>query len=276
VVAGHQGHLPFGEDFGESGNQEKHHFTSYERDSETSSDYATNRQFSQNVGRFMRVDALLGCIKSPQTLNRYAYVQNDPLNRVDPEGLEDAGKIPIEQEDDYDCKKFPFDTCKDIGEKIRDLTVSVAIRFSELDPDTESYFSHLKVWNEQRNLLNKCISKFGDKGCGDDDLPKDFKWEKALKEARKKAPRLTGFGDFLRRGGWVPVGLAICTVCPECCAVFLPGAGPAPAPEPVPADGLTPGGGITMGNGGWYADDPEICEYCPECCEDDPDLMLED
>jgi hypothetical protein len=32
---GGQGHLPFGEDFGESGTQQKHHFTSYERDSES-------------------------------------------------------------------------------------------------------------------------------------------------------------------------------------------------------------------------------------------------
>jgi hypothetical protein len=31
-VIGRQSHLPFGEDFAESGIQEKHHFTSYERD----------------------------------------------------------------------------------------------------------------------------------------------------------------------------------------------------------------------------------------------------
>ena len=44
-VLGRQGHLPFGEDFGESGSQEKHHFTSYKRDGESGTDYAINRQY---------------------------------------------------------------------------------------------------------------------------------------------------------------------------------------------------------------------------------------
>ncbi|MFY9553240.1 MAG: hypothetical protein WAV47_00830 [Blastocatellia bacterium] len=56
-VLGLQAHLPFGEDFGESGTQEKkHHFTSYERVSESGSDYAINRQYAQSVGRFTRAD----------------------------------------------------------------------------------------------------------------------------------------------------------------------------------------------------------------------------
>jgi hypothetical protein len=55
-VVGRQAHLPFGEDFAESGTRDKRHFTSYERDSESASDYAVNRQYSQNIGRFNRVD----------------------------------------------------------------------------------------------------------------------------------------------------------------------------------------------------------------------------
>ena len=54
-VIGRQGHLPFGEDFAESGTQEKHHFTSYERDVESGTDYAVNRQYSQSVGRFISI-----------------------------------------------------------------------------------------------------------------------------------------------------------------------------------------------------------------------------
>src|SRR5438309_1288758 len=56
TVIGRQGHLPFGEDFGESGLQEKHHFTSYERDGEASADYAINRSASALVGRFLSAD----------------------------------------------------------------------------------------------------------------------------------------------------------------------------------------------------------------------------
>ncbi len=84
------GDLAFGEDFAESGAQEKHHFTSYERDSETGVDYAINRQESVGVGRFMRVDPLSSSAKydRPQTWNRYSYSANDPVNRKDTTGLE--------------------------------------------------------------------------------------------------------------------------------------------------------------------------------------------
>jgi RHS repeat-associated protein len=88
-VLGRQAHLPFGEDFGESGTQEKHHFTSYERDVESGSDYAVNRQYSQSTGRFIRVDPFSGSSQTgdAQSLNRYSYVQNDPISGFDPLGL---------------------------------------------------------------------------------------------------------------------------------------------------------------------------------------------
>jgi len=95
-VLGRESHLPFGEDFGESGMQEKHHFTSYERDSETSTDYAVNRQYAQTVGRFMSADPYRasGYMVDPQSWNRYSYTRNNPINRVDLLGLEDEG-VPI-------------------------------------------------------------------------------------------------------------------------------------------------------------------------------------
>ncbi|HXF40600.1 MAG TPA: RHS repeat-associated core domain-containing protein [Blastocatellia bacterium] len=86
-VLGRQSHLPFGEDFEESGSQEKHHLTSYERDGETGCDYAFNRQYTNGVGRFAQVDRLPGAIDLPRSLNRFVYVSDDPVNRIDPEGL---------------------------------------------------------------------------------------------------------------------------------------------------------------------------------------------
>jgi RHS repeat-associated protein len=90
VVAGRQGHLPFGEDFAESGTQEKHHFTSYERDSESGLDYAVNRQYSPTTGRFTEVDAYRAscAANSPRGWNKYAYVYGDPVNHRDPSGLD--------------------------------------------------------------------------------------------------------------------------------------------------------------------------------------------
>ncbi|MEK6288882.1 MAG: RHS repeat-associated core domain-containing protein [Acidobacteriota bacterium] len=88
-VIGRQAHLPFGEDFAESGTQEKHHFTSYERDGESSTDYAVSRQHSGNVGRFMTADPYKpsAYLIDPESWNRYSYVQNDPVNFTDPTGL---------------------------------------------------------------------------------------------------------------------------------------------------------------------------------------------
>ena len=87
TVLGRQGHLPFGEEIGASGSNDKHKFTSYERDNESGTDYAVNRQYEQNLGRFMRVDPAAGSISNPQSLNRFVYTQNDPINQVDPQGL---------------------------------------------------------------------------------------------------------------------------------------------------------------------------------------------
>lgn len=89
-VIGRQAHLPFGEDFGESGTQEKHHFTSYERDVEVGSDYGLNRQHAASVGRFMRPDSERGRKENPQTQNRYLYVRDDAINLADFQGASES------------------------------------------------------------------------------------------------------------------------------------------------------------------------------------------
>ena len=64
-------------------------FTGYERDAETGLDYAFARYYNSRLGRFMTADPLGGDITGPQSLNRYAYVLNNPINAVDPLGLDD-------------------------------------------------------------------------------------------------------------------------------------------------------------------------------------------
>jgi RHS repeat-associated protein len=88
-IVGRQGHLPFGEESGTSGEQEKHRFTSYERDSESGLDYAVNRGYSANIGRFLQADSCKASssAENPKGWNRYAYVENNPTNAVDPLGL---------------------------------------------------------------------------------------------------------------------------------------------------------------------------------------------
>jgi RHS repeat-associated protein len=89
-VAGTQDHLPFGEDaLTGAGENEKHRFTSYERETESNFDYAINRQHHYATGRFMQVDPIGGDITDPQSLNRYSYVVNDSINFIDPLGLKE-------------------------------------------------------------------------------------------------------------------------------------------------------------------------------------------
>ena len=81
--------LPYGESVSQTGNPGKWLFTTYERDNaagDTGLDDANARFYSSRVGRMASVDPLSGNITNPQTLNRYSYVANDPIDFVDPSG----------------------------------------------------------------------------------------------------------------------------------------------------------------------------------------------
>ncbi len=80
-----QGHFPFGEMWYDSG-ATKWKFTTHERDSESGNDYAMARYDVSRLGRFSAPDPLAGSTISPQSLNRYSYVANDPINYHDPSG----------------------------------------------------------------------------------------------------------------------------------------------------------------------------------------------
>lgn len=92
--------LPFGEDLeisvtpertsaiGYGADSVRQKFTGYERDNETSLDYAQTRYFSYSLGRFSGPDSFLeGPSKgAPASWNLYVYTENNPLKYVDPTG----------------------------------------------------------------------------------------------------------------------------------------------------------------------------------------------
>ena len=67
-------------------------FTSYDRSGATGLDYAVNRTYNSGQSRFTQVDPIgmaSASIGDPQSLNMFAYTQNNPVDFVDPSGLTD-------------------------------------------------------------------------------------------------------------------------------------------------------------------------------------------
>ena len=80
-------YAPFGEEETVTG-ENRIKFGTYFRDEATGLDYAKRRYYSPVLGRFINPDPYLGSIRpgNPDTWNRYAYCQNDPINNIDPNG----------------------------------------------------------------------------------------------------------------------------------------------------------------------------------------------
>lgn len=107
-VTGRQTQFPFGEMVTglQTGTTTKWQFTGYEGDraaGESGLDYAQARFYGSRYGRFTSLDPLSGTVNNPQSLNRYAYVINDPINFTDPTGTDLRGNLRCLLDDHGDC-----------------------------------------------------------------------------------------------------------------------------------------------------------------------------
>lgn len=98
-VLGRHDYQPFGEEiddaFGRTAipgyaaaDKLRQQFSGKERDTETQLDYFGARYYASTYGRFTGVDPGPFTPADPQNFNRYAYVQNNPLKFIDPNGEE--------------------------------------------------------------------------------------------------------------------------------------------------------------------------------------------
>jgi RHS repeat-associated protein len=80
-------YFPWGEERNTT-TQRRDKFATYYRDG-TGLDYAQNRYYDSTLGRFRTPDPYIssGGLANPQSWNRYAYVEGDPVNFRDPAGL---------------------------------------------------------------------------------------------------------------------------------------------------------------------------------------------
>ena len=81
--------LPFGSGSGISGTDwDQYHFAGLDHDYGSNTDHAQFRQYANASGRWTSPDRFSGSydFSNPQSLNRYAYVGNNPLSMTDPSG----------------------------------------------------------------------------------------------------------------------------------------------------------------------------------------------
>jgi RHS repeat-associated protein len=93
VQLGIHAYYPFGAELNLGLNEqptELMKFTGHERDVLAGDPHTLDdmhaRFYSGTAGRFLSVDPVIGKPAQPQSWNRYAYVQNNPINRTDPTG----------------------------------------------------------------------------------------------------------------------------------------------------------------------------------------------
>ncbi len=96
-------YYPYGEAQTAGGNDQDK-FATYYRDGTSLLDYARNRYYSSTLGRFTSADPYMannggsGDLADPGSWNRYGYVEGDPVNLLDPWGL---------QSESTDCSVYP-------------------------------------------------------------------------------------------------------------------------------------------------------------------------
>ncbi|HEV2387328.1 MAG TPA: RHS repeat-associated core domain-containing protein [Candidatus Acidoferrales bacterium] len=96
--------LPFGDNHSCTSNVPAR-FAGYDADDEFGLDHAPARYYSPSLGRFLRPDPLGGGLTNPQSLNRYAYVTNDPATLPDPSGMLPQQPVP---QDEWDPFNYQF------------------------------------------------------------------------------------------------------------------------------------------------------------------------
>ena len=89
--AGNQRYYPYGAEYSTYANtpNDTEKYATYTRDSVSGMDYAVNRYYSSQWGRFLSPDPHGGSVSlgNPQSWNRYSYAGADPANSNDPSGL---------------------------------------------------------------------------------------------------------------------------------------------------------------------------------------------
>ncbi|MGH8550392.1 MAG: RHS repeat-associated core domain-containing protein [Methylococcales bacterium] len=79
-------YYPFGETRVQTGSFDDHKYTGKKLDDSTGLYYYGARYYDATLGQFISPDTIVASQYDPQNLNRYSYVENNPINFTDPTG----------------------------------------------------------------------------------------------------------------------------------------------------------------------------------------------
>ena len=138
-------------------------FTGREFDTDTKILYYRARWYDPDQGRFISEDPL-GF--DGNEINLYAYVGNDPVNSLDPFGL---------QKLHGDLDRLCNGDCADIERDMTRLAASIAARSAELSFRRRSGLGldpgHTKRLANERRTLERCQSRYQQLGCDKQSCP---------------------------------------------------------------------------------------------------------
>ena len=123
-------YLPFGQQIA-GDTSTTHKFTGKERDTESGLDNFGARYDASSLGRFMTPDPMGGHLEDPQTLNRYAYVRNNPTNLTDPTGLDFNLVCTQNKDNGSTCQGGHVGTTDDKGNFTATVVTSASLQDSK-------------------------------------------------------------------------------------------------------------------------------------------------
>lgn len=177
-------------------------FTRREYDSESGLYFLRARYYDPRLGRFLQEDPL----RDVNGENLYSYAANNPVNLIDPLGLQHRPGGPWHPPSGVSTGCSPLDSCSVLSNKIRLLKKMID---SHINWDKQNCPGrHDTEIQDLQNALNNCIA-IHQRKC--------VQWKPKPIEVPELDPKVV-----------IPivvVGAVVltCIVCPECCLVVAPG-----------------------------------------------------
>jgi RHS repeat-associated protein len=155
--------------YGEGMTSAARNFATYERSASTGVDYADQRYYSSIQGRFLTPDPIApGNPENPSSWNYYQYVFSDPVNYVDPTGLECSDEerehLTSEIERYLYGKPGPDGTG---GQKgiIRRINEQIRGRYNPID-HLDEWSNHNRIIEGEQQSLRDLLDKWDIDDCG--------------------------------------------------------------------------------------------------------------